>query len=274
MNTLELKNPVTGQKRHGLMNVPHNAKAVMIIVHGFGEHCQRYENMMNHFGAHGFASITADLTGHGRSEGKWGVCRDYEILRADVDMLMTAAEEIAPKNPTFLYGHSMGGGLVLNYMLSRKPDNIAGVISSAPLIESAIPVPKLLFGFIKRVRGLMPNATMPQKIDGDKVNSRLEAQKEYEDDPLNHDKLGTGLGIDIIDGGAWVSEQASQWHWPLLLMHARKDQLTSFKASEAFAAKAQNCTFIPFENCEHEIHNDVTREAVYTSMAEFMESHI
>jgi len=71
----------------------------------------------------------------------------------------------------------------------------------------------------------------------------------------------------MVEGGEWIMENASSWNTPLLMVHARPDQLTDFAASEAFAAKAQSCTFIPFEGCEHEIHNDCHRADVYKRMA-------
>jgi len=265
-----LANPVNGHGRYGLVNIPENPVAIMALVHGFGEHCERYTPMMDHLAANKIGTVTIDLEGHGRSEGKKGVCHDYEILRGDVDLLLSEASSRGQGCPLFLYGHSMGGGLVLNYGLTRKPHNLAGVISSAPLIESAIPVPQFLFWFVKRIRKLLPNATMRQKIPGGHVNSLPEAQAAYEADPLNHDRLGTGLGIDIIDQGAWVASEAASWTLPLLLMHAQADKLTRFDASEAFAASAKNCTFLPMENTEHEMHNDVVRDDVYKAMTDFI----
>ena len=93
-------------------------------------------------------------------------------------------------------------------------------------------------------------------------------------DPLNHGNLGVGLAIGMVEGGEWILENAANWKPPLLIVHAREDQLTDFTASQAFAAKAQNCTFMPYEDCEHEIHNDCHRADVYKAASDFIEGHL
>ena len=126
-----------------------------------------------------------------------------------------------------------------------------------------------------RDRGkIAPKMSLGNKIDGSKI-SRLPAEQDaYLSDQLNHGNLGVGLAIGMVEGGEWVLENAQNWTQHLLIVHARDDQLTDFSASESFAAKAQNCTIIPYEDCEHEIHNDCHRADVYKSASDFIESHI
>ncbi len=272
--TLELTNPVSAHKRHAIYDGPDKPRAVMLICHGFGEHCERYRPMMSHMKDHGIATLSLDQEGHGQSEGKRGVCHSYDILHADVDLLKAQAASQFPGVPVFLLGHSMGGGLVLNYGLKHGSDGLQGFIVTAPLIHPAEPIPGPLRIVVKMLRRIFPNVTLDNSISGDKVSSVPEEQEKYENDPLNHGRLGVGLAADIIEGGEWVAENAANWRAPLLLMHARQDKLTRFDSSVEFAAKAQNCTFIPFENCEHEVHNDVTRDQVYGEIIKFIEARI
>jgi alpha-beta hydrolase superfamily lysophospholipase len=44
-------------------------RAVLLVVHGLGEHCGRYANLVRHFSPLGYAIYSFDLPGHGRSEG-------------------------------------------------------------------------------------------------------------------------------------------------------------------------------------------------------------
>jgi len=273
METQTLTNPVNGHIRHIISCAAKNAEAAIVLIHGFGEHGERYAPMMEHFASHGISSLTIDLEGHGRSGDRRGVCKNYDILKADVTLAMDASRRAFPGVPQFLYGHSMGGGLVLNYGLNQSPD-VAAYIISAPLIRPAKPVPRLLSGLVRILRGLSPRMTIDNAINGSKVSSILGEQAKYENDPLNHGKLGVGLAVDMIEGGEWVAANADQWEAPLLLLHARGDQLTDFSASQAFAAAADNCTFLPMEDCEHEMHNDVTRDQVYAAMTDFIKSHL
>ena len=72
----ETRNKEDGVRLSGFISAPEKPKAVMSLVHGFGEHCMRYVPMAEDLNAQGIAVVAIDLRGHGRSEGKRGVCRD------------------------------------------------------------------------------------------------------------------------------------------------------------------------------------------------------
>jgi len=253
---------------------PKKPKAVMALVHGFGEHSGRYTDMAQYLAGAGIATIAIDLRGHGLSNGKRGVSHNYEHLRGDADALLKLARENYPALPLFLYGHSMGGGLVLHHTLKGGGGDVKGVIASAPLITLPKKPPVVMSWIAKFLRRVSPNSVMKNAIPGPMVSTLPEEQEKYEQDPLNHDQLGLGLADDIISGGQWVLDHAGDWTKPLLLMHARADKLTAFSGSESFASRAQNCTFIAFDDCEHEIHNDRSRDAVYKAMTDFIEALI
>jgi len=263
-----------------LFEPPKKPVAVMSLVHGFGEHCRRYGPMVDYLRGHNIAVVALDLRGHGQSGGKRGVCRDYTRFREDVTALVTQSTHTYPDLPHILYGHSMGGALVLNYILQDGANaavlapRFSAIVCSAPLLELAEPIPGVLQSIVRMLRKIAPNLTLGQPISGEKVSSLAEEQKIYETDPANHGRLGVGLAVGMVEAGEWVLDHAGDWKLPLLLMHARQDQLTAFSASEAFASKAKNCHFIPFDNVEHEIHNDKTRSEVYKNMSDFIKRHI
>ena len=93
------------------------------------------------------------------------------------------------------------------------------------------------------------------------------------DDPLNHGKLGFRLIDAMVTTGERLSQEAKNWDRPLLLLHSRADQLTSFQASEHFAREAQQTEFHAFETHQHEMHNDLCRAEVYALMSEFILKH-
>ena len=249
-------------------------RAVMSLVHGFGEHSGRYAHMAEYLNSKHISVVTLDLRGHGRSGGRRGFCPDYDLLLGDVDALLAKSRALYPDLPHMLYGHSMGGGIVLNHQLKSGQDDIKAVMASAPFIAPAETISKPQRAIVKFLGKIAPKMSLGNKIDGSKI-SRLPAEQEaYLSDPLNHGNLGVGLAIGMVEGGEWVLDNAPNWTKPLLIVHARGDQLTDFAASQAFAAKAQNCTFMPYEDCEHEIHNDCHRADVYTAASDFIESHI
>jgi len=112
------------------------------------------------------------------------------------------------------------------------------------------------------MRRLNPQGTISQPLTGEKISTLPEEQARYLNDPLNHNHISFGLAVDAVDAGHRVAASASDWTLPLLLMHAKSDQLTDFTASETFAQSAKKVTFKAFENSEHEMHHDTPRDDV------------
>ena len=106
-------------------------KAAIVLVHGHGEHVGRYEHVGAALTGGGYALLGFDLRGHGRSGGPRGHTPSYEAYMDDIAAFLAQAGERHPGLPRFLYGHSLGGNLVLNYVLRRRPD-LTGVIVTGP----------------------------------------------------------------------------------------------------------------------------------------------
>ena len=274
MSRFETKNSSDSTILRGQVWEAETPKAVMSLVHGFGEHSGRYADMSTYLNSKGISVVTLDLRGHGKSDGRRGYCPDYNLLLSDVDALLAKSREIYPDLPHMLYGHSMGGGIVMNHQLKSGGAGINAVIASAPFIQPADTISKPQRAIVRFLGKMAPKMSLGNKIDGSKVSRLPLEQEAYMSDPLNHGNLGVGLAIGMVEGGEWILENAQNWTRPLLLVHARQDQLTDFAASEAFAAKAQNCTFKAYEDCEHEIHNDCHRADVYKAASDFIESHL
>jgi len=271
--SFETKNTADGHTLSGLIfNAPKKPKAVIALVHGFGEHGGRYEPMAAALKKKNIAIISVDLHGHGKTGGKRGVCHAYGTLMSDVDALLEKTRSLYPGVPLFLFGHSMGGGLVLNHVLRRQPEGLAGVIVSAPLIRPGKPLPGLQMLVLRLIRKIMPNFSANAGLDANGI-STIEAEvKKYNDDPLVHGKMGAGLAVDVMAGGEWLLDYANVWDekLPLLLYHAKADPLTAFSASEDFARLVPGCEFRVYEDVLHEMHNDTSRDEVFAMIDTFI----
>ena len=147
-----------------------NPKAVMALVHGFGEHCGRYDHMASYLNAQGIAVVAADMRGHGKSAGKRGVVSAYDNFHEDLDALLTETRRLYTNTPLTLYGHSMGGGIVLDH--GSKQTNALPIIASAPLITLTDPIPKALRAFAKLMGKVLPKGALAQPIDGMKISTQ------------------------------------------------------------------------------------------------------
>ena len=105
-----------------------STQAVIILAHGMGEHSTRYANfVIPEFLKNNISVITYDQFGHGKTQGKRGHNPGYKAVLDCIDIVINKANAIFGDIPVFLYGHSMGGNVVINYVLKRK-NNLNGVI--------------------------------------------------------------------------------------------------------------------------------------------------
>ena len=245
-------------------------RALICLIHGLGEHCGRYRHLADRLVQAGYGMLGFDLRGHGRSQGQRGHAPGLPVLMDDIARFLGEAEKRLPHTPRFLYGHSMGGTLAINFVL-RTHSQAAGVIATAPFFRPAFKPPfwKLLLG--KGVYRLWPTLALPNGIDPAHLSRDPEVVRAYTRDALVNDRLSARLGIEILNAGLWAIEHASEWTLPLLLMQGGADHIVSVEACREFAAKAgAHCDFKLWDGCYHEIHNEPEKEAVFDFLLEWL----
>ena len=270
VQNFEIKSFSDGLTLHGYRWSIASPVAAMSLVHGFGEHCGRYSELAEYLNGNGIEVIGVDLRGHGRTDSPRGVVRQYDDLLGDVRTLIDETNRLHPNLPQFLFGHSMGGGLALYHGLTTESDLLTGYLVSAPLIRLKRSLPFYLRFAVKAMQKINPRGTIAAHITGSEISTIPAAQELYMRDPLNHNRLGYGLGLGMIDAGEHVLTNVSQWKKPLCLWHSRADQINDFKASEQFAANASQCNFTALDDVQHEMHHDRSKEQVFELMVDFM----
>jgi acylglycerol lipase len=238
------------------------SKKVVCLVHGIGEHSGRYDHVAETFNQAGYALLTFDLRGHGRSEGKRGHATNFDILISDISQLLATAKQRFPNRQTFLYGHSFGGGLVIRHALSQRA-GLAGVIASAPLFRTTFKPPARKMVLLRTLYGLRPSLTIPSGVEDMALSRDLNMVRLYRSDPLIHDRISARLTVDMLRNGEWNLQHAAEFPCPLLLMHGGADRITSPEASRQFAKKAGSaCTLKIWKGLFHELHNEPEQNEV------------
>lgn len=237
-------------------------KAVICLVHGFGEHSSRYEHVAQFFTNNNYAVIAYDARGHGKSEGKRGHFISYDEFLNDVDNLLKQADSNFPNLPKIIYGHSMGGQVVANFAIKRNP-KVAGIILSSPFFQPGFAPPAIKLAAGRLMRNLIPSFSLPSGLDVNAISRDKEVVKKYSNDPLVFDSISSKMGIELIEFGQEAVENAGKLSLPTLIFHGTADQLTSFDATKKFVANAgKNVTFIPYEGLYHECHNEPEKTLV------------
>jgi acylglycerol lipase len=236
---------------------------VMVLVHGIGEYTARYAPMAEFFTQHGFLVTGIDHYGHGNSDGKRGASKGVDFV---FDYLQAFLEEVKRKygKPVVMYGHSMGGGITTGFILHRQPRIVAAVISAPLLILPSEPSAfmKSVANFVSRI---LPNVTIKQPLDINKISRDPAEVEKFKNDPLRHDKMTLLLGASILRNGDWCLEHADLLNIPTLLMHGNADEFTSVKGSRLFAERAPKSllTYKEWDGSYHEIHNEINKQEVW-----------
>jgi len=249
-------------------------RAVVCLVHGIGEHSGRYIHVADRLTKAGYAIFTFDLRGHGKSEGLRGHTPSYEALMQDISSLLEVANKQFPQLPFFLCGHSLGGNLVLNYVLRRQP-HLKGVIATAPWLRLAFepPASKIVLG--KMTNCIWSSFSQKSGLDTNALSHDLEVVHSYENDPLVHDRISARMFISSYQAGQWALEHASEFTLPLLLMQGGDDKIISVEAGREFAGKIkENCTLKIWDGLYHEIHNEPEKEEVFKFLIDWLDKKV
>ena len=249
-------------------------KAVVCLVHGHGEHTSRYAHVAEVFGRQGFVLFGADLRGHGRSGGARGHISSAEDFMQDIDILLEQARACYPGLPIILYGHSIGGVLVLYYGLLRKPD-VKGVIAASSALHTAVEQQKIKVMLAKVLGSLSPNTPMASGLDSKCISRDEKVVQAYINDPLVHDKVSLGFGKVMLDMAAWALAHANEFSLPLLLLHGKADMIAFPSGSIEFAAPLkEKCTLVLWDDAYHELHNEPEKNEVFKTMTLWMDARL
>jgi alpha-beta hydrolase superfamily lysophospholipase len=173
--------------------IPDETRGTIVMVHGLGDHLCRYEHIAQRLNQAGFAVFQFDLPGHGRSSGKRGHIASYDIVMDLITGLLNQASTKYLGLPQFLYGHSLGGSLVLNYGITQKPVTLTGIISSSPGLGTAGSVPAWKLAFGQVLYHLAPSTTMENGLDLSGLSRDPSILEAYVADPLVHGKVSARL---------------------------------------------------------------------------------
>lgn len=253
---------------------PATSKAVVLLLHGMGEHSSRYnqyvipELLQNSIGVLAF-----DNFGHGKSEGKRGHNPGYEAIMEVMDIMITKAKTIFGDLPIFLYGHSMGGNLVINYTL-RNRSEISGTIATSPFLKLAFQPPgwKLFIG--KLLQRLAPSITLPMELDVNQLSKDQEEVNKYRNDPLVHDKISPNFSFPIMEAGEWAIKNANLLTTPMLLIHGTEDKIIDHKGTIAFSEKTEKASLVLLDGGYHELHNDSEKVLLLDKSVAWIQSNI
>ena len=156
---------------HAAVPLPASASVpgpIVVLMHGFAEHCRRYDEFAEYLLGAGVGVSRFDARGHGRSSGQRGYVARFEEYVEDLQAFVRQVSERSPGCPLVLLGHSNGGLIAIRALQQGLP-GVRGLVLSNPLLglrAARKPVPDALARLLSWGAGRLPlpNGVRPQDL--------------------------------------------------------------------------------------------------------------
>jgi len=246
-------------------------KAAIMLIHGLGEHSGRYTNLVDHLIPLGYAIYAVDHVGHGKSDGIRKHIKIFSDFSDTIDIFFERVKEWHGKKPIFLLGHSMGGLICADYLLTHQ-QQFSGAIFSAPAlkINDDVPVFKILLGKLLSV--VLPKAGI-LPINPTKVSRDSAVVDAYMNDPLIHKgKTSARLAAELLKAMLRVKMAASTIRLPVLILQGTEDAIVNPDGAQQFfdTISSKDKTLKLYEGLYHEAFNEPEKEQVFADVEQWL----
>ena len=250
-------------------------QALVLLVHGVGEHCGRYEHLAQALLAGGYAVRGFDHRGHGRSGGLRGHVDGFQHYTTDVKTILDDFRATQPDDtPCFLLGHSMGGLIVLQFLQEYSEEAVSGAILSNPCLEVAVDPPAVKVAAGKLLSKILPKLRLDNELDTALLCRDPDAVRAYEQDPLVHRKISTRWYTSLLAAMGKVTGSPLQASLPTLWLVGGKDSICAPEGSRRFArGLADEMTTVrEWPEAFHEVHNGPDKQEYLAALRSWLDA--
>ncbi|MBR5222551.1 MAG: lysophospholipase [Clostridia bacterium] len=300
IKTLEVKSTDNIHTLRGKIFIPNGEiKGLFHLVHGMTEYIDRYDHLFSFFAENGFVAFGYDHLGHGKTaenDDELGFIAHkdgWKYLVNDVVTFTKAVKKIYPDTPTVLMGHSMGSFIARlvceSYAAEYDKFIFCGTSGPNPASSAGL----LLVKIIKAFKGEKHKSNLIQSVAFGSYNNGFEGDTPYEwltndREIINKyaaDKYCTfrftvsAMGdlmnlLSKCNRGAWF--KSLDGTKPILLIAGDKDPVGNYgKGVKAVYDKliknGKKCDIKLYENCRHEIHNDICKDEMFSDILKFLD---
>jgi len=251
-------------------------RAVVVIAHGFGEHGGSYGHVAEELaGSHAIDVLAVDFRGHGRSPGRRGVIRRYDLFMDDLRAVVTWISRQEKGLPLFLLGHSNGGQVSLRLMVEGCR-RVRGLIVSNPAIRIGMEVPQVKIVIGKVLRAVAPWITLSSGSPSSDLTRDPRMRIAFENDPLRHNRINPHFYFGMVEGEKYLMSRAKEMKAPLLMLLGSNDPVIDPNTSREFFDRvaSEDKSLLIYPGMLHEPLNEIGREQVIADLVRWIEQRI
>lgn len=252
-----------------------DVKAVLLLVHGLGEHSGRYMNVVDHFVPLGYAVYGLDHIGHGKSGGEREMVDSFDDFTETLAIFYKLVADFQAGKPIFILGHSLGGLITSNYLLDHQ-DDFKGAIISGPAVKVGDDISQLTITMGKILSKIAPKAGLIA-LDVDSISRDPDVVDAYVNDPLVfHGKTPARLAAEMLSAMIRVNAEASKIRLPIIIVHGAADSMADPDGSQNLYDQASSKvkTLKIYDGLYHEVFNEPERVQVLKDVEEWLEAQL
>jgi alpha-beta hydrolase superfamily lysophospholipase len=252
------------------------ARAVLVIVHGYAEHSGRYRPAAEYFAGLGYVVYALDHRGCGHSDRVDGALADvirFEDFVDDLKAFVGVVKNRERARRIFLIAHSMGGAIATLFVARHGPD-IDGLVTSGVgvlLVGKTLPLILVLTRAIMRfIAPQLQIFPLPLRW----ISRDPKVVEGFQSDPMNYQgRVRARMLFQLLRAANLIVAEAANIRVPLLVLHGGGDRLINPKSSQMLFDQARsldkNLKFYP--GLYHEILNEPERREVLADITNWLE---
>ncbi len=222
--------------------LPDSPKALLIMIHGLGDHIGRYNELVSHLGCQGYACALYDRKGDGQSPGRRGHIGSFDSLLENLGHFISFARVgMDPGLPIILIGGSLGGLIAINYVV-EKMGHVDGLILASPAIEPRIKIPEWKKKFVRRLARILPSITVDNELSFDDMTSDGDEKEYLMKDRFFHKRLSLEGAVEIENRLKYVMTMAHRIYVPTLILTGSADRICDLKGASRFTKGSPQST--------------------------------
>jgi len=243
---------------------------VVLITHGYAEHCGRYREVANVIVRAGFAAIAHDVRGHGHSPGGRGVIDRFSTYLADLATVHAAARAMVMETttrgeqlPLVLLGHSHGSLITLRALVEPQPLACTAAILSSPFLALRLVVPAHKKVLARIGSFVAPSLAQPNALRVEDLTSDTQKQAERLADTLCFDVATARWFTEAAAAQEYVLAHANAIKVPTTWLVGGDDPIADPARSKLVASKVPRADYHDLAGMKHEVFNETDRARVF-----------